>query len=359
MARVVLAGGGTGGHVYPALAVADALLEAGHEVIYYGDPGRLEGRVVPERGLPFRAVHAPQYPRGGVGKKLVFAARLVQSILRTLRQLWSEEADVVLGVGGYISAPTLIAAWLLRRPVALHEANVVPGMANKLCARFSDHNLLTFEATAARLPGGAPSSVVGVAVNRRIFEGTRAEAAKRYGLAAETPTVLFVGGSLGAAKLNDLALALAKHPSRTAQIVHLTGRRYHGALLEQLGEVPDGVALVDYEDQMGMAYALADLVVARAGSATLAELTALGKPSVLIPSPNVTENHQEGNARGLEAQGAAEVVVEADWDEAAVVERLIALTADRGALSAMADRARAMARPDAAEAAAAVVLSLT
>ncbi|MEO0605035.1 MAG: glycosyltransferase, partial [Myxococcota bacterium] len=206
MAVFVLAGGGTGGHVYPALAIGDELRKRGHEVLYYGDPDRLEGRVAPQRGYTFRPVHALQYPRGGLWGRIKFAWGLLRAILATRRPLRKDRVDAVLGVGGYISAPPVLAAWTLGRGTAIHEANVVPGLANQLCARVANLILLTYESTRNRMPGRAPKHLVGVPIDAAIQDGDRATAAAKYGLEADQPTVMLVGGSLGAERINDLAL---------------------------------------------------------------------------------------------------------------------------------------------------------
>ncbi|MCO4746561.1 MAG: UDP-N-acetylglucosamine--N-acetylmuramyl-(pentapeptide) pyrophosphoryl-undecaprenol N-acetylglucosamine transferase [Proteobacteria bacterium] len=358
MAVIALAGGGTGGHVYPAIAIGDELRSRGHTVLYYGDPERLEARVAPQRGYEFRPVVAPQYPRSGLVGKIRFALGLLKATLATRSALKRDKVDAVLGVGGYISAPAVLASWTLGRGRAIHEANVVPGMANKLCARVAQQILLTYEKTATRLPGAAPRNVVGVPVNPAVLEGDRSVARSRYGLDPAVPTVLFVGGSLGAARLNELAIAIAKS-TPGYQVLHLTGKRYHAEVRGAFAdEVPGHVALVDYEDRMGDAYACADLVVCRAGSSTLAELTAVGKASLLIPSPNVTENHQEENARGLEEVGAAEVLIEAGWDIHSAAAKVHELMAGTDALKDMAAKAKAQARMDAAERGADVVEKL-
>ena len=358
MSRIVLAGGGTGGHVYPALAIGDELRDRGHDVLYYGDANRLEGRVAPLRGYEFRPVQAMQYPRSGLIGKVRFAIGLLRSTLATVVLLRSDRIDAVLGVGGYISAPPVLGAWLLRRGRAIHEANVVPGLANKLCARVAQQVLLTYAKTESRIGGRAPCEVVGVPVNHAILKGDRGQAAEKYGLDPAKPCVLFVGGSLGAKRINELAIGCAKHPERSFQVLHLCGRRYVDEVRTDLGEVPAGMALVDYEDRMADAYAMADLVVCRSGSATLAELTAVGLPSLLVPSPNVTENHQEENARGLEACGAAEVLVEHGWAIEAAIERVATLAGDAPRLLAMATASRGQAKLDAAARAADLVEAL-
>jgi UDP-N-acetylglucosamine--N-acetylmuramyl-(pentapeptide) pyrophosphoryl-undecaprenol N-acetylglucosamine transferase len=355
MATIALAGGGTGGHVYPALAIGDVLRERGHTVLYYGDPERLEARVAPQRGYAFRPVVAPQYPRSGLLGKVRFALGLLRATLATRARLRADGVDAVLGVGGYISAPAVLASWTLGRGRAIHEANVVPGMANKLCARVAQQILLTYEKTRTRLPGSAPRHVVGVPVNPAVLAGDRDAACARYGLDPQRPILLFVGGSLGAARINELAIALAT-AADDLQVLHLTGKRYHAEVRGAFGEaVPAHVALVDYEDRMGDAYAAADLVVCRAGSSTLAELTAVGSASLLIPSPNVTENHQEENARGLEEVGAAVVLVEEGWDVDAAVSSVRELMSNPDTLREMEEAARQQARLDAAQRGADVV----
>lgn len=357
--KVVLAGGGTGGHVYPALAMGDALRERGHSLEYFGDGGRLEARVAPQRGYPFHPLQAPQYPRGGGVAKVGFAFSLLGSILRARGMLKQTKPQLVLGVGGYIMAPTVLAAWTLGIPRVIHEANVAPGMANRLCAKVSDLVLLTYAASGPRLGGKAPKELVGCPVNPKVLKGDRAEALAHYGLSADQPVVLVVGGSLGAATLNAVSLAAARLPERGWQLLWITGPRYHEEAVQQLGDVPAGVKVVNYEDQMGRAYAAADLVVARAGSSTLAELTAIGKPAVLIPSPNVTDNHQEANARGLQEAGAALLVTEADLDIPATLETLGALMADGPALQAMSEASAAQGRLDVAERVADLLEALT
>ncbi|MBK7756485.1 MAG: undecaprenyldiphospho-muramoylpentapeptide beta-N-acetylglucosaminyltransferase [Deltaproteobacteria bacterium] len=347
--KVALAGGGTGGHVYPALAMGDALKARGHEVIYIGDASRLEGRVAPQRGYSFYPVTAPQFPRSGVMGKLRFAFALLGAIRRARALLQKVRPDVVFGVGGYIMAPTVLAARSLGIGRVIHESNVAPGLANRLCAKVADLVLLTYAASGPKLGTRAPMELVGCPVHPKILQGDRAQARAFYGLNETLPVVLLVGGSLGAATLNALALASARLSSRPYQLLWITGPRYHPQALSELGEAPPGVVVRDYEDDMGRAYAAADLVIARAGSSTLSELTALGKPAVLIPSPNVTDNHQEHNARGLASLGAAMVITEQGLNISEALERIGGLLSDPAALTKMAEASRAQGRLGVAE----------
>jgi len=345
---VILAGGGTGGHVYPALAMGDALRARGHTVHYYGDAARLEGRVAPARGYLFRGVDAAQFPRAGLLAKVRFAGSLLRSVLQARALLKEDGATLVLGVGGYVMAPTVLAAWTLGIPAAIHEANVAPGLANRLCARVAKLVLLTYPETAQRLTGNAEKRTVGCPVNPGVLDGTRAAAAAKYGLDPARPVLVSVGGSLGAARLNELTLALARDPARAFQVLHITGPRYEDEVRAAYGPLPAGVVLRGYEDRMADAFAVADLLLCRSGSSTLAEVCAVGRASVLLPSPNVTDNHQEENARGLERAGAAEVVVEKGMDVPTVAARIRALMADANRRDAMALAARRLARPDVA-----------
>jgi len=329
--------------------MGEALAERGCLLKYMGDARRLEGRVVPDTGIEFIAIPAVQYPRGGLAAKFSFAMGLLKAILFSRRELKRLNADFVLGVGGYISAPPVLAAWTLGIPRAIHEANVTPGLANRLCARVADLILLTYEQTSSRLPGNASRETVGCPVNPKVLSGERASAAERYGLDASKPTLLVVGGSLGAETINRIAIACGRAESRTYQIVHITGPKYHEAIASELNPCPSGVALVDYENKMAEAYAMSELVLCRAGSSTLAELTAIGKPSMLVPSPNVTDNHQEGNARGLEEVGAAIVVVERDLNIDATVAQIGSLLGDPASLERMATSAKSQAHLDTAD----------
>ena len=346
---IALAGGGTGGHVYPALAIGDVLRARGHEVLYYGDPDRLEGRVVEKRGYPLRPVRAMAYPRSGLPGKLRFAWSLLRATASTASALRHDKVDLVLGVGGYVSAPTVLAAWLRHIPRAIHEANVTPGLANKLCARVANLIFLTYEQSRDRIPGAAPREVVGCPVNPKVLAGDRQQACRRYGLDPERPTLLVVGGSLGAARINEIGITAARNETRHYQILHITGPSYHKQVRQALQPLPARTVLVDYEHRMADAYAAADLVICRAGSSTLAELTVLGKPSILIPSPNVTENHQEHNARGLENTGAALVCTEEKLDLTRMMSRIDLLFRDPASLSVMSRAALALGRADTAE----------
>jgi UDP-N-acetylglucosamine--N-acetylmuramyl-(pentapeptide) pyrophosphoryl-undecaprenol N-acetylglucosamine transferase len=265
---------------------------------------------------------------------------LLGSIINARAILRREKPDLVLGVGGYIMAPTVLAGYTLGIASVIHEFNVTPGKANRLCARYTNMILLTYDATRALITTKAEMITVGCPVAPKILTGDRTEALARYNFDDKQPVLAIVGGSLGAQALNALALAGARLTSRGWQLLWITGPRYIDEVNEDLGAAPDGVTVVGYEDRMDLAYAAADLVVARAGSSTLSELTAIGKPAILIPSPNVTDNHQEGNARGLEDVGAAWVLTEGDLDIPSALVMIGDRLNNRADLAKMAEASR-------------------
>jgi len=350
---VLITGGGTGGHVYPALAIAEGLQPLAR-VIYVGDRRKLEARVVPSRGLPFVGLTTYPFPRGGLWPKLCFLPRLTLSVLRALCTMLRYRPALVVGVGGYVSAPVVIAAGLLRRRVALHEQNIRPGVANLKLQRWADLVMLSYEGARPYFDEGRRIEVTGCPLNPRLLGVDRAEARQRLGLDETARVVLVVGGSGGAESLNRavvemLPRLLEKPPNLF--IYHLTGPRYFEAVSAQVaafGGAPSRVYRAEpYSDEIQYPYAAADLIVCRAGSATLNEITALGLPALLVPSPNVTDNHQEVNARELEAHGAAEVLLDAELNGdrlSAAIERLFR---DEATLARMRERSRELGRTDA------------
>jgi UDP-N-acetylglucosamine--N-acetylmuramyl-(pentapeptide) pyrophosphoryl-undecaprenol N-acetylglucosamine transferase len=354
--RVVMAGGGTAGHVFPAIAVADRLREKGHEVRFVGSGSGQEASLVPAAGYRFEAVRVESAQRRLSVRsaralwRSVRAARAVRPLIRS--------ADVVVGIGGYASAPAILAARMSRRPIVLIEQNSVPGVVNRVGARWARAVATTFEATAARLPAqtrvvrtGNPirESVAEVATNGAAL---RRDAVDAFDLRAERRTVSVFGGSQGALHLDrtvaaaieplrrraDLQILVAAGPGREKEVV---------AAPESSGELL--VRVVGFIERMDLALAVTDLAVSRAGAGHLAELSACGVPAILVPYPHATEHHQEANARELERAGAAEVLLEADMTPARLAERVTAVLGDEVRLRSMGDAARAWARPDADE----------
>jgi UDP-N-acetylglucosamine--N-acetylmuramyl-(pentapeptide) pyrophosphoryl-undecaprenol N-acetylglucosamine transferase len=338
--RCLIAAGGTVGHVAPSLAVAEALRARGVEVTFAGSPDRVEARLVPERGYAFDAFRVAGFPRRP-GLRLLRALWLAAAApAACLRILARRRPDVVLGGGGYVAGPMLLAAWLRRIPAALTEADAELGLANRLAAPFVRRLFVAYPVEGAR-PGNV--RVVGRPIPSSSLAIPRDEARRRLGLAEEGPLVLVFGGSLGARTLNETAVA-AWGESGPA-VLHLCGERDWSELRGRVSR--PGYTLLPFVDAFGAALGAADLVVSRAGGSVW-EIAAAGRPAILVPYPDATADHQSRNAEYFERAGGAAVV--ADADAATAVPRLVdELLADPVRAGGMAEAMRAAAKPDAAD----------
>jgi UDP-N-acetylglucosamine--N-acetylmuramyl-(pentapeptide) pyrophosphoryl-undecaprenol N-acetylglucosamine transferase len=337
--RCLIAAGGTVGHVAPSLAVAEALRTRGVTVTFAGSPDRVEARLVPERGYEFDAFRVAGFPRRP-GVELLRALGLAAaSPAACARILARRRPDVVLGAGGYVAGPMVLAAWLRRIPAALSEADAHLGLANRLAAPFARRVFLALP-VAGR--AGKKYAAVGRPLPERSRAAGREEARAALGLPAEGPVVLVFGGSLGALLLNELAVSAWGEAGPA--VLHLCGERDYEALRGRVSRRE--YVLLPLLDEIGLAYGAADVAVARAGGSVW-ELAAAGLPAVLVPGEFATGGHQEKNARWFERAGGAVVVPEA---EAAGVPELVAgLLADPARLAAMSGAMRTAAKPDAAE----------
>ena len=364
--RVLFACGGTGGHVYPAIAIADAVRDVrpGAAIAFAGTQDRMEWTAVPRAGYPIHAVTVSGFQRGLSGEALrrnaTFPFKLAQGLRDSLRLVGSFDADVVVGTGGYVSGPVGLAAVLRRRPLVIQEQNAIAGATNTILARRAAAVFVGFEATLGDLPGAtvAGNPVRADLVAASATDATRAAARAELGIAPDARVLLVTGGSLGAAPLNRAvreSLGALLADARTT-IVWAAGTRYHDALAAEV-ETTDRLRLVPYLDRMDLAYAAADVALTRSGALTCSELAATGTPSVLVPSPNVTADHQTRNAAALADAGAAVLLPESRLtsDASDVVGGLLADDARRAAMRAA---CAAVARPDAARHIATTVLAL-
>ncbi len=331
MTTYLLAGGGTAGHVNPLLAVADALRERepGDDVLVLGTREGLEARLVPERGHELLLVDKVPFPRRPNGTALAFPRRFGRAVRQMRQHVRERETDVVVGFGGYASAPAYVAARREHVPAVVHEANALPGLANRLGARSAAAVGVAFAGTPLK---GA--RVVGMPLRRELVELDRAalrpEAAARYGLDPAKPTLLVFGGSLGAERLNG-ALAGSYRDVLDAgwQLVHITGERREGVEVDE-----PGYAAPRYEDRMDLAYALADAIVSRAGAATVSEIEALGIPAVFVPYA-VGNGEQALNAHAVVAAGAAMLIPDGQFTADRVRSEVIPLLGDEERLERM------------------------
>jgi len=362
--RILFAGGGTGGHVYPALAVADELRRIRPEVgvTFVGTHDRLESRVVPERGYDFRAISISGFRRSFSLEGLLVPLKVVHALVQSLLLLARLKPAVVVGTGGYVSGPPVAAAWLLGIPTLLQEQNSYPGVTTRLLARLAKEVHVTFATTGGYLSRRATVHLTGTPTRPEIGTVSRRDAAERFGLDPDAVTLLVLGGSQGAASLNDAMLAMLPDLLRRhVQVVWATGsgefKRVEEALRRALPAGDPRVHCVPYIDRVEDAYALADLAVARAGATTLAELMRAGVPALLVPYPHAAADHQTDNARTMVEAGAALMVKDAEV-VASLGERLGLLLDDPARRCTMGARARSLAHPEAAREVAEAVLRL-
>jgi UDP-N-acetylglucosamine--N-acetylmuramyl-(pentapeptide) pyrophosphoryl-undecaprenol N-acetylglucosamine transferase len=360
--KVLIAGGGTAGHVFPALALARRLVTAGHEVRFAGTATGQEARLVPEAGFAFDAVPASPFERKVSMRTLKAPITAVRSI-GSSRPL-ADWSDVVVGMGGYVSVPVALSALRARRPLVVHEQNAVPGLANRTLARPARAVALAFAEARRAFPRRTRTIVTGNPVREQILavstdrDRLRKEAVAELDLDEDRRTVVVFGGSQGALHVNrSVADAIRRLDRDDLQVLILTGPAHEAGVRASLPSGGRVVARVrGFLERMELAYAVADLVVARAGATTVAEIAVCGVPSLLIPYPYATGRHQEANARSLQRAGAATMLLDDELDGAVLADRIARIADDTHRLREMGNRARAWARPDAAEALADVVL---
>ncbi len=352
--RLLLAAGGTGGHLFPGVALAQgAQREVAAEVLFVGTPYGIEGRVVPRLGFPLRLISAKQLRgkswRGGL--RAGWAA--LCGIGSAWRILGEFGPDLIFSLGGYASGPTVVAAWLRRIPCVLLEPNAVPGLTNRLLGRFARRVCVGFPATVACFPAG-----------KAVYTGTpvRWRAAEMTGLLLPGPaephgdgqtkpfSILIVGGSAGARRLNQIlpaAFAALGVPSNRLRIMHQTGQAEHAEVCRAYTRLDVEAEVVSFIEAMDAAYAAADVVICRAGAMTLAELTALGKPAIFVPYPYAADDHQRANAEQLVQAGAALMILDAELSAERVAGALRGLMQEPVRLQAMARAAAAFGQADA------------
>lgn len=341
---ILVMAGGTGGHVYPALAVAHALQDRAQDIVWLGTRRGLESRVIPAAGIEIEWISVRGLRRKGVVALLVAPLQLAWALLQAISIILRRRPAAVLGMGGFVSGPGGIAAWLTRRPLVIHEQNAVAGLTNRLLARLARVVLQAF-------PGSFNSRVRAETVGNPVREDISAvqPPALRYGARQGPLRLLVLGGSQGSLALNQaVPAALAKLPATQRPIIrHQSGELTYGTALAAYAEQNLEVELTPFIDDMAAAYSWADLVVCRSGALTVAEICAVGLPALFVPYPGAVDDHQTANARPLADAGAAVIV-----DESMLSAEVLALTlrdwlTTRAELQAKAEQARGLAKPNA------------
>jgi UDP-N-acetylglucosamine--N-acetylmuramyl-(pentapeptide) pyrophosphoryl-undecaprenol N-acetylglucosamine transferase len=358
--RVLITGGGTGGHVFPAIAVADALRRAAPDVelLFVGGARGFEARAAADAGIPFEAVPA----RGLMGSRWLAVPAILLTTLRgviaSLAIMRRFRPHVIFATGGYVSGAVAVAGWLLRRPIVLHEQNSVPGLTNRLLSRIAQEVHLNTPSARRHFPRRSHLKLSGNPIRRSVVQGEPSRGLQLFHLERGRRTVLIFGGSQGARSINRAAVAaLPRLAGRDdLQILLQTGPRDYAGAAQRARAAGLPVEVRAFIDEMGEAYAIADLVVARAGAMTLAEITACGRASILVPYPYATHNHQESNARWLVEAGAAVMILDRTLTGEVLASQIVKLIDTPRKLREMSSNALRLARPDAAEKIAAALL---
>lgn len=349
--NIVIAGGGTGGHLFPALAIAGELKKtfSGVKITFVGTAKGIEARIVPKEGYDVRFIRS----EGLVGKS---AYRTVRSLLKiplslkdAHRILKDVNPDLVFGVGGYSSGPVLMCAKLMGIPTMIHEQNSLPGFANKVLGKFVDIVAVTYHESMKAFPEEI-TYLTGNPVRKEILEGNRERGCKIFSLDERLFTIFVFGGSSGATRINKAvgeALAYLEPLKDRIQFLHQTGERDFGAVREIYRAREFRGTIVPFAHEMADAYAAADLVISRAGATTLAELTACGKAAILVPYPYAAGNHQEINARKLWDMGAARMILDRDLNGKTLSDIVIHLLENPDAIQEMERISRSLGSPEA------------
>ena len=365
--KIIVSGGGTGGHIYPALTLVRAIAEKekGAEFLYVGTKKGLEADIIPKEGIPFETVDIEGLKRGFSPSNIVRLGRAVHGLAEAAAIVRRFRPDAVIGTGGYVCGPILMAASFAHVPTLIQEQNVVPGVTNKILAKFVTRIAVGMEEALAHFPR-EKTVFTGNPIRREVMTANREKAFKKFGFDSARRMVLVSGGSRGARSIDRAMVGVLKQAQEYPQVQYLlvTGKGEYEDVMRRLREA--GVDLErfphlrvePYLYDMPEALSMADLAIFRAGATGLAELTARGVPAILVPYPFAAENHQEHNARALEKAGAARVILNRDLTAETLAALLGELLKEEDALRRMAQSSRSLGRPQAAGDIADMVLGL-
>lgn len=355
--RVILSGGGTGGHIYPAVSIAKEIKHQhkDSEIIFIGTERGLESTIVPKEGFKLMKIKVRGFQRKLSLENISAVAESFTGIFKVSKIIREFKPDIVIGTGGYVSGSVLLTAALMGIPTLIHEQNAFPGVTNKILARLVDIIAVNFEEAKKYLPRNDKVIVTGNPIRSSMLSIKKEEGIKEFGFDPELPIVFVVGGSRGARKLNESVMLLAKKcvGEKSFQMLHMTGDTQYDDMLkmyssENIHQDTGYLRVIPYIYNMPYALAASDIVISRCGASTLSEITALGKPSILIPYPYATDNHQEYNARALEMNGAAIVILDRDLNSDILYNEVADMLMKPEKIKQMAERSRTLGRTDAA-----------
>jgi UDP-N-acetylglucosamine--N-acetylmuramyl-(pentapeptide) pyrophosphoryl-undecaprenol N-acetylglucosamine transferase len=347
--RVVIAGGGTGGHLFPALAIADEIRkrQPDSEITFIGTERGIESRIIPNRGYPLELIDVVPFYRKKIWANIAFPLKLSRSLIQCLSILKRTNPHLVIGTGGYVSGPVLFAASFRKIPRAIQEQNAFPGWTTRMLAPRVHQIHLGFDEARKYLKGKAVIRSYGNPVSSASQDPSQQEMSSKWDLNPNLPTVLVTGGSQGARSINRAVQDVCAEILSVANLVWQTGKSSGIQPFKSLEGVPGKVQVQDFFDPMNEAYAVADLAVSRSGALTIAELTLRGIPSILIPYPFAAAGHQEWNAKALVNAGGAQMILDAELDGHRLSEIIKELLSDQNKLSQMRSGMKSLAKPDA------------
>jgi UDP-N-acetylglucosamine--N-acetylmuramyl-(pentapeptide) pyrophosphoryl-undecaprenol N-acetylglucosamine transferase len=344
--RIVVAGGGTGGHLFPGIAIANEFMarNSATRVIFVNTGNQLEKTVLSKAGFELRSIEVAGIKGRGIWNQFKSVLKIPGAILTAMGIVKKFSPDLIVGLGSYSAGPVVFGAWLMRVPIAIHEQNILPGITNKILARFADRIYISFENTQSPLN---PQKVywTGNPVRRELLETVALDTDQK------AFTVLIIGGSQGAHRINTAMIEALEHlqDSERLHFVHQTGETDEGSVREAYRKRTVSATAQSFFDDMAERYRQADLIICRSGATTVAEITALGKAAIFIPFPHAADNHQMLNAAGLARDGAAEIIVEKELSGHLLCERIEHYMDHPEALADMAARARRHGNPEAAK----------
>lgn len=345
--RFLFAGGGTGGHLYPAIAVANEIkkIKPESEIIFVGTKSRIEGKVVPKLGYGFKSIWIKGFARKFNFENFLFPLKLFVSLIQSVVISFRFKPKVAIGSGGYVAGPAIWGASVLGAKIILMESNSYPGITTRLLERYADELHVAFEDSKKYLRKPEKVKVTGNPVRTELGSTKKEKAKKYFGLDEEKKTILVLGGSLGAASINEaIADCIEELEKKSLQIIWQTGKNYY----HNYKNINfSSVKILDFIEDMDKAYSACDVLVARAGATTIAELTVLGIASILIPSPHVAENHQYYNAKSLADNDAAVLIQDSDVKKV-LQNKIIEIAGDEEKLKSLSENAKKLSKPEAA-----------
>jgi len=352
--KVLFAGGGTAGHINPGLAIAKYIREKnpGSEIVFVGTQKGLETSLVPREGFELKLIRVKGFKRKISFDTVISIKELFTGLNEARKIVKDFKPDLVVGTGGYVCGPVVFSAAMKKIPTLIHEQNAYPGVTNRILSRFSQVTAISFKESEKYFKSSKKLLLTGNPVRGEMLQVNRASARKKLGIDKDTPLVVIFGGSRGAQSVNLTVAQMLKEniKGEPFKVIFATGDKQHDKIIETIQGVHlPSVEIVPYIFDMANTMAAADLVVCRAGAITISELTALGIPSIMIPSPYVTANHQEHNANALEKQGAAKVILEKDLTSDSLYKEILSLIEDKSSLKKMSVNAGKVGIKDATE----------